>query len=337
MKKKLLSIAQLFLGIAIIVFIIYNIPNREDLLIAIQEAAQHWPYLLAGVFCFLGCIIIVTIRWCLLLRAQSVTVSFSRAFVLYIIGHFFNSFLLGATGGDVVKAFYVAKEFPDKKAESVATVFVDRIMGLLGLLTLTVIMMAFRFRFFMQSRETKIAMAFNAFLLISALLFLFAVFRRNLVERSSLIRRLENKTNIGAKIGSILTRVYNAFHTCLNKPMLLVTTGLLSILNHVVLISMAFFFGRALAIKLSFIDYLSVFPTINAIAAIPVTPGALGTREAACKFFLGAMCVPETRAIPLSLLIYVGMFIWSLVGGIIYLCNAAKQGFVPDSASEDDK
>src|SRR2546430_8221736 len=55
---------------------------------------------------------------------------------------FFNAFLLGSTGGDVIKAWYVAHETHHKKAEAVATVVVDRLIGLLALFIITLIMMA---------------------------------------------------------------------------------------------------------------------------------------------------------------------------------------------------
>ena len=43
---------------------------------------------------------------------------------------FFNAFLLGSTGGDLLKAYYAARETHHKKTEAVVTVFVDRIIGL---------------------------------------------------------------------------------------------------------------------------------------------------------------------------------------------------------------
>ena len=38
--------------------------------------------------------------------------------------------VVGIVGGDVLKAYMLARHAPDRKAEAVATVFVDRIIGL---------------------------------------------------------------------------------------------------------------------------------------------------------------------------------------------------------------
>jgi uncharacterized membrane protein YbhN (UPF0104 family) len=76
--------------------------------------------------------------------------------------------------------------------------------------------------------------------------------------------------------------------------------------------------GIALEIPLAFTDYLVVFPVINAVAAIPVTPGGLGTREGMAIFLLHVLGVQATDAITLSLLLYASVLAWSLVGGGVY-------------------
>ncbi|MBR5604856.1 MAG: flippase-like domain-containing protein, partial [Verrucomicrobia bacterium] len=45
-------------------------------------------------------------RWHILLEAQGICVVFRRTFQITMIGQFFNSFLLGSTGGDLLKAYY---------------------------------------------------------------------------------------------------------------------------------------------------------------------------------------------------------------------------------------
>ena len=59
MKKKLLSIVQLLLGIGLIVFIFARMDNKSDMLEALRAGARHWPMLVLGVggffFCLLPC------------------------------------------------------------------------------------------------------------------------------------------------------------------------------------------------------------------------------------------------------------------------------------------
>lgn len=81
-------------------------------------------------------------RWRQVLRVHGIELSFARATEISLVAHFFNSFLLGAAGGDLMKAYYAARESHHKKAEAVGTVFVDRIIGLFALLVFSVVAMA---------------------------------------------------------------------------------------------------------------------------------------------------------------------------------------------------
>ena len=59
----------------------------------------------------LGCAFLLqTERWRRLLRVQEINLGWWRTLRVYLIGAFFNLFLLGATGGDIVKIYYAMRE-----------------------------------------------------------------------------------------------------------------------------------------------------------------------------------------------------------------------------------
>jgi glycosyltransferase 2 family protein len=320
MKKKGIAAAQVLLG-GLILTAIFRGLRSSELLDAVREAATHPVWLALGVGTFTVSVIVCSLRWDLLMRAQGMRLPFRTVLRLFFIGHFFNAFLFGATGGDLVKAYLTTLEIPDKRTEAVTTVFIDRLIGLLALVLLAVAIMLVRLPFFMAHTRTRALLGLNAVALGMAVLVFFMVFRRNLFERSVWFRRLEARTSLG----KILSRAYNAMHVCMRHPARLGVTLLLSVINHTMLVVMAFFFGRALAIALPFSAFMTVFPIINAVAAIPVTPGGLGTREAMSQWLLGVQGVEAARAVPLSLLLYGGMMLWSLVGGLVYVADCARQ------------
>lgn len=321
MKKKILSIAQLVIGIAILSYVFRRMQNRSDLLEAVRDAAVNWPFLVAAVATFGVCIVICTVRWQLLMRALDMRLPFRTVLRLFFIGHFFNSFMFGATGGDFVKAYLATLEVPDKRTAAATSVFIDRLIGLIALVLLVVVMMLTRLSFFLAYPQTRNILIVNAILLVVGVLGLVMVFRRNLFERVTLFRRLEERTSLGQVLG----KAYNAFHVCMRHPALLTATIAMSVLNHVMLVVICYFLGRALDVDLPFLDYLTVFPIITAVAAIPITPGGLGTREAMSKWLLGILNIPATRAVPLSLLLYGTMVLWSLVGGLVYVASCYRQ------------
>ncbi len=104
----------------------------EQGLFSILKRISPGDYII-GLFLLASIPVIATVRWQMLLRAQNIRIGFWRATELTLIGLFFNNFMPGLTGGDLVKAFYAAKLTSEKKTHAVVTVFLDRIIGMIAL------------------------------------------------------------------------------------------------------------------------------------------------------------------------------------------------------------
>src|SRR5262249_17571208 len=72
----------------------------------------------------------------MLVRAQNLPFSLRDAFRLGLVGYFFNTFLPGSVGGDLLKAAFIARE-QERRTVAVSTVLIDRGVGLWGLVALT--------------------------------------------------------------------------------------------------------------------------------------------------------------------------------------------------------
>jgi len=81
---------------------------------------------------YLSGLMLAFLRWYLLVRVLAMPFRVRDALRLGFIGTLFNLVIPGAVGGDVVKAAYLCRE-QERKAQAVATIVVDRILGLLGL------------------------------------------------------------------------------------------------------------------------------------------------------------------------------------------------------------
>ncbi len=79
-------------------------------------------------------LVIQYVRWYVLVRALDLPFTLGEAIRLGLVGTFYNVFLPGSVGGDLVKAFYIAHGQPGRRAAAVATVVIDRLVGLFGLL-----------------------------------------------------------------------------------------------------------------------------------------------------------------------------------------------------------
>ncbi len=282
----------------------------------------HAAWLLLGLGLFFGCIWASVLRWKGFLDAQSLRLSARRVFSIFFIGHFFNAFMMGSTGGDLVKAAYTARETRHLKAEAIMTVVADRVIGLLALFMLAAAMIVARAPFFLAQKRTHPICLLVLVLFAALALALALLLKRNIFERHSVFRWIENRW----PFGHLLRRAYDAFYLYRTDHSLLARAFALSLANHLLNVAGCYALGRALQIPNGFGDYLMMFPSILAVASLPITPGGLGIREGVAVVLLGAVQIPISQALPLSLISYLGMLVWSLLGGVIFLFYNAGSG-----------
>jgi uncharacterized protein (TIRG00374 family) len=316
-----MALLQLALGIGILAAIFASLRRSGQLQVlaeVVRGAGAHWPLLVTGALTFAICLGICACRWHLVLRSQGFDVPLHRTAELYLVGQFFNAFMLGTTGGDIVKAYCIAADSPERRTEIVSTVFIERLIGLLAIVMLAPAVMLLRLHDFLAEPASRAVFVFACIVLLGAVVGMVIAFGRNPFERLPWLARFSER-----RFGSIVRRVYTAFHLVVTHPRLLATTLFLSLINHLAFCAAAFHLGLALGLPLSGMDYLVVFPVINMITAVPLTPSGLGTRDAAVLLLLQPLGVAPGQAVALSLLLYGVLQCWSLVGGVVYLFSVS--------------
>jgi glycosyltransferase 2 family protein len=89
-------------------------------------------YLAAGFALYTAAVLMTMLRWHLLVRALGLPLRLRDALRYGLVGHFFNAFLPGSVGGDLVKAAALARA-QSRRTAAVATVIMDRVLGLWAL------------------------------------------------------------------------------------------------------------------------------------------------------------------------------------------------------------
>lgn len=90
-------------------------------------------YLLAAAAIYLTAALLTFFRWFLLVRAVELPFRVVDALRLGLVGLFFNAFLPGSVGGDIIKAAFLARE-QSRRTVAVATVIMDRVIALWALI-----------------------------------------------------------------------------------------------------------------------------------------------------------------------------------------------------------
>lgn len=311
------GLLRLAVGLAIVGWLIARMEIGE-LVDALSTGLGNWPWLIAGCGMLLVALGACAVRWKLLLKAQQITISMSQVIHIFFVGQFFNLFMIGATGGDVVKAYLVARTVGDRKTEAVSSVLIDRLIGLMALTLLAGAMVAGRpHAFFSDPALRPIGVFVLVFMALMLLVVVLPLSRHWLNHPRIAGRGLLPRP--AQRLGRVLRRVYDACYLCRRRPRLLAQTFLLSMANHLLAVAACIMFGQALQLPLAGIDYLTYIPVIGVFGALPITPGGLGVREGAAVVLLGSVGIARPQAMLLSLLLFAGLTLWSLFGGLWFV------------------
>ena len=275
--------------------------------------------LLISLACMGMTILLGVMRWRLVLAAQGLPLSFGRAMEISLVAHFFNSFLLGSTGGDLLKAYYAARETRHRKTEAVMTVFMDRLLGLFAMLLFACVMMIPNFQLLSAHRRLAAVSGFIV-LMMSGCGVLVGLSLWGGVSRY--IPKFRERLRQAPK-GEMVERALDAARLFGRKPLFLAKALALSMALNLFCVWQIMALAEGLGLSIPGLALHAIVPVVVCISAIPITPSGLGVRENLYVLMLAApgIHVEEAHALSISLLAYGGSLLWSVMGGIVYLCR----------------
>lgn len=262
---------------------------------------------------------ITTYRWKMLLAGLGITLSFGRAFVLNMVGAFYNTFMPGSTGGDLLKAYYAAKQAPDRRTAAVMSVIVDRVLGLITLIILGGAMAGYAWLSAPDLHDPvtracrRVALGAAAILAccVIGLALLYMPFVRKLVSRSDRFVR--------SKAYQQMRKVMHVLHAYRSQPGLIFGAIAMTFPVHLQTVVSAMLAGQAFGLNVSPGYYFVFVPVVVLAGAIPVSPQGVGVMEAFAYYFLRQQGATLNQALALTMSIrLVGIF-WNLTGGLFVL------------------
>jgi glycosyltransferase 2 family protein len=311
MKKVLLTALQLTVTIAVLYWVFHDPEKRARMGSALRMADYRW--LAASIAAYMLVEATAALRWHILLKVQGINLTVPRVSGLYMIGLFFNQFLPGGTGGDIVKSYLLVKETPGKVTGALLAVVFDRIIGLVAVIAITGALIAVRWDFLAQTTETRALLGVLLAVLGGGLLFLLTTF---VISGFNLLKRLPAKFPGRER----LIEVSAAYHLYARHwgPTLLAFGC--SIVAHLATFTTFLCVAYALRVGISAIDFFAIMPVERTISSLPISFGGAGLREKVLEVMLRDLSnVDPAVAALIGTLSFVVTLLCAAPGGLVYL------------------
>jgi len=306
--KKIFSIL-LRVGISLLLLIfLFRQADEKSLLEIIKNVNK--PLLLVAFLVFFLTYFLGLWRWIMLLKAVKIDLPIQRVITSYSGGIFFSLFLPSTIGGDFLRSVDLSVH-TKKPKEVIATIFLDRLSGYIGLVVLALLAMFLGWKI-LEDNSVLISLGIIIGLLVVILL---AFFNKFLYSK---INRFLKSPNAG-KIKDLICNLHEEIHLFRDKPKVVVKNILISIVVQAVPPVTFYIIAFSLGVKISFAYFFIFIPIIGAISLLPISIGGLGLRDASTIFFFAKVGVGKNLAFAMSLLSFSFILFYGAVGGLIYV------------------
>jgi uncharacterized protein (TIRG00374 family) len=344
-KQVLIGLAKYGLGIALLAYVIWRYwspsedgtsPGLSGLL---QRPIQIAPLSCACLLC-LASILLTFYRWYILVRAQELPFTIVDAFRLGAVGFYFSNFLPSSIGGDIIKAAFLAKQ-QARRTVAVATVMVDRGIGLWGLFWLVALSGGIFWLADDPALHSKwalqVVVLFAAGLVaFTSLLWLILVI---LPRRRA--RRFAVRLHAIPKVGHSAAEFWRAIWMYRNQWRSLAAALLMSLVSHCGFVLTYYFAARSFLAPdelwqiPSLTEHFLIVPVGMAVQGGVPIPGGIGVGEAAFGKLYGMVAKPDfirlfvENGVFMSLTYRVITWVWGFLGYLIYLRMRSEVAVAP--------
>ncbi len=265
-------------------------------------ARLSWGWWLLATALYAAAQVVSSVRWQLMARPLGFRATTVQYTTFYFVGMFFNLVLPTSVGGDVVRAWYLARldDGAGRRLPALLSVFAERLSGLAVLVLLAC-----------------------AAALVSP------------VELPPWLRVAIAAAGVGTAVGlgisplvarwgectrfARLSRLARDGQTYLGRPRLLLGTGLLSLAVQAANVAVVALIGHGLGLDVPAVYYAVMVPMVTLLTLLPVSVNGVGVREAGTVLLLAPAGVADGPAVSLALLWFLCFSAVGLAGVFFYL------------------
>ena len=250
------------------------------------------------------------LRWHTILAKLGANPSLRESVRLYYISAFFNSYLWGAVGGDVLRAWLTYRRQLSAKT-AINSVVLDRVAALAGVAILVLVTAPI----FLAHSGSAFSMYVPVALASAGLI---------AIAMAANLRRLPVAW-LGTKFMRFLHSLGDLVQHVFLKPKSALAVLGFAIAAQIALGVATFAMAVSLGINATMMDCIVLMQPVALLANLPISVGGWGVRETAVVLLFGLIGVPSSAALVLSLQLGLLALLVVLPGGILWLFLQFKE------------
>ena len=321
LNSTLFKLLRWLITIALFVFVfhkagLFSVEKRDQFIQLLKQA----DVLILCLSVLVGVLVNVSssIKWWMLAKARNMQVGLFRMFAYYVVGQFYNLFLPTSVGGDVVRAYELGK-YTNKKADALASVFVERYTGVLVLLLLAFIAFLIKLSVFNVQFVVWCLVLFAIVLGVMGWMAfdnrVYSVFRKQVANHFAVIDKALAK----------LDKLMDSIGQYKNERTAVLWAFFNSLVFYLMAILNVYITARVFQLDISFVDIAIATPIIMLIMNIPLSIGNLGIMEFAYTAIFQMIGYSPALGLSVALLMRLKSLLDGAMGGMLHPLYTTKQ------------
>ena len=308
-KGRLILTLIKFLVSGLLVFWILRKTNLSEIWIALRSA-DIFLLLIAFAMSFL-IIYFRALRWQLLLKSKGVSAPTAFLIKSIFVGIFFDNLMPSIIGGDVVRTFD-SWRLGKRKADSIAVIIVDRMLGIMALIAFALGALIY------YGRVTTDLSALYKWVIVAAGVIILALCIIFMMSARITVLTEKIRFPFSTKIQRAFDKMINAFISFRDYKQILSGAFILSVILQAIVITTFFIIGKALDIHTPFYSYFLIIPLAFFVMMVPVSINAIGVRENIYVFLFSFFYVSKPEAIAFAWISFGFIIFRGLIGAVVY-------------------
>jgi uncharacterized protein (TIRG00374 family) len=340
LKKIAITLVKYGISLAILAWLFWK-ASHDDAFADLYEQPKNWWLLGAGLLVCLAAVTSTIVRWWLLVRALHMPFKLSEALRLGFVGFLFNFLTLGVLGGDLVKAIFLARKQPGRRTEAIASIVIDRIIGLYALFVLASIAIlcvdwtTLNVRDPQQLAAVRMLCWATLGVTIACTVGIMVVALPSF-GRSPLYEWLHDLP----KVGGTLQRVTTAVRIYRDRPTLMCLVALSSLGTHALFVISVYLIARGLPGEVPSLALHFVIVNIANVANTLPLPGGIGGFEYVLDFMyrgLSSASVAKSQGFVVALGYRIATLVVAMIGVAYYLTSRQEMQALLQQAEREEQ